>query len=598
MNIINKKDGNRAFFGMANFDSSYGIVSADEKFYRLIDERQCYPFIILHIIHKSHHDKFIDLVNSLASRAIKTDALLFQLKENCYEWMWMILERLEGEAEGKTLYNIRIFKISLLEETIREQKKIIRNYRSIMGLTDNLFFEYDVVTTEILIYWHSGEQDVIEIKMPLNDWKKEVIKNGYVPEQDHKTFFSLCEDLSNERGNFYYSFDNSILTKGREDVHWVIRGSTVHERSKLISIVGTINIQSNEGKSDTYFEERIHVDVLTGLLNKRAITQLAESKINFAGNNRLRLVIMDIDNFKQINDQYGHMAGDDVLLKVSNIFKRMIGNHGVAGRIGGDEFFAVLEDVEDEQDLRNILKAIRINVAWAINDSDRDIMVTCSMGTVEYPTDGHSYEELFQKADYSLYLAKQKGRNRYIIYDKEKHGDVIVDKKTKGVNCLESQKKERDKITTYSHIIQDLYQRGYDAILDSLSLIGQMCNCEKINIYYGEQMNCLIHWGENYPEDETVDYIYEPAYLEYFDENGVCVLDSIYITKTKLAYEHFTKQKLSSTMQVLFGDKTVIRGFLSFDRTMTKARLTSMDRYNLQLISKLIGFIIEKYQLS
>ena len=121
--------------------------------------------------------------------------------------------------------------------------------------------------------------------------------------------------------------------------------------------------------------------------------------------NRVSIVILDVDYFKQVNDRYGHLYGDKVLTRVAKKLKEVVGEDGVVGRIGGDEFMIVLNGINDDYSLRGILRAIRTQVKWEFKNDYENFQVTTSIGVAFSPNNGHEYEELFKKADFCLYMA-------------------------------------------------------------------------------------------------------------------------------------------------------------------------------------------------
>ena len=135
-------------------------------------------------------------------------------------------------------------------------------------------------------------------------------------------------------------------------------------------------------------------------------------------------MIIDIDDFKHINDTYGHIFGDQVIRRVAEIMQVLVGQRGVIGRFGGDEYVILLEKVETREQLKTLLKTIAKEFALAF---DPKTHVTASIGVSEYPVDGSEYEELMRKADKALYLAKEKGKNRHIIYEERLHSKLESD---------------------------------------------------------------------------------------------------------------------------------------------------------------------------
>ena len=108
--------------------------------------------------------------------------------------------------------------------------------------------------------------------------------------------------------------------------------------------------------------------------------------------------------------------GDRIIENIAKIMKEVVGNRGQVGRFGGDEFVIVTKTILSDEDFLYIIKTIRKNIAWKFEDIVPGVKITLSIGIVKSPNDGNMYEELFEKADKCLYLAKQKGRNRYVLY--------------------------------------------------------------------------------------------------------------------------------------------------------------------------------------
>ena len=188
-------------------------------------------------------------------------------------------------------------------------------------------------------------------------------------------------------------------------------------------VVGHIQARRNKGSFEA---TNIKHDSLTGLVDKSDIIKIAKGRIDDRRLEGTALVIIDIDFFKSINDNYGHQFGDEVIKKIADIISNEVGNDGVTGRFGGDEFFVVLYNIQSEPQLRAKLRAIKSMVSATFPDKgvDRDNPLSVSIGAAVFPKDADNYDDLFTLADHSVYLAKEKGRNRYIIYTLEKHGTL------------------------------------------------------------------------------------------------------------------------------------------------------------------------------
>ena len=160
-------------------------------------------------------------------------------------------------------------------------------------------------------------------------------------------------------------------------------------------------------------------DGLTGLLNHRAFYERLQEEIYRAERYRypLALVLADLDNFKKINDTYGHLVGDEVLRRVAEILRRQVRRSDVVARYGGEEI-AILMPQTTKADARRIAERVRRYIAnhpLRVGKGDR-IPVTLSFGVAAYPEDARNARELVARADAALYAAKTNGRNRVEVY--------------------------------------------------------------------------------------------------------------------------------------------------------------------------------------
>jgi diguanylate cyclase (GGDEF)-like protein len=169
--------------------------------------------------------------------------------------------------------------------------------------------------------------------------------------------------------------------------------------------------------TDTYEENLANAhkathDDLTGLPNRTLLEdRLAQAKAR-ADRNKTRLAVffIDLDNFKQINDRLGHHAGDEVLMAVANALTNGLRPSDTVARWGGDEFVALVPDLQGMDAVRNIAEGLLNATRCKLSGTAAEI-VTFSIGVAVYPNDADNASKLFLKADQTLYLAKSLGRN-------------------------------------------------------------------------------------------------------------------------------------------------------------------------------------------
>jgi len=196
----------------------------------------------------------------------------------------------------------------------------------------------------------------------------------------------------------------------------------VNEKKELV-IKEFENIQNTLDETFKELDSQINylyditvTDSLTGLGNRKYLYEYLYKKLKnhpkpFA------VVLLDLDNFKDINDYYGHNVGDEVLIKVAEVLKKHTIGKDVAIRMGGDEFVLIIEDFETEDELKQKLNRIlnALNKNWS--DNGENIITTVSMGVSLYPENGNTLEELIKNADIALYEAKKRGKNKIVNFN-------------------------------------------------------------------------------------------------------------------------------------------------------------------------------------
>jgi diguanylate cyclase (GGDEF)-like protein len=174
------------------------------------------------------------------------------------------------------------------------------------------------------------------------------------------------------------------------------------------------------GQYDRLVLER-DFDSLTETLNRRAFERLALNRVADRKSYPLALIAFDIDNFKSINDRYGHAAGDTVLREFGAILRAAVREKDVVGRIGGEEFVLLLPGTDGEfayriaERLRTVLESSRFD------EIDAALRVTTSAGIARYRP-GEAVAVMLARADHLLYAAKRAGRNRVVT---ESHGQTL-----------------------------------------------------------------------------------------------------------------------------------------------------------------------------
>jgi diguanylate cyclase (GGDEF)-like protein len=174
-------------------------------------------------------------------------------------------------------------------------------------------------------------------------------------------------------------------------------------------------------------EQSAQTDPLTGLLNRRGFQFAGVRGLDHAITDQVSysLVILDLDDFKRVNDSLGHLGGDMTLERVSAVMGRVKRQNDVTARMGGEEFAILLPGAGGGQ-AKVIAERLRGAIQAELADSPAPI--TCSVGVASFPEHGATLEQLMRAADYALYAAKDAGKNRTVLYDEGlRYGAAIPD---------------------------------------------------------------------------------------------------------------------------------------------------------------------------
>ena len=294
-----------------------------------------------------------------------------------------------------------------LEDSQRSLQMSLEQYELIRKNGGYITFEWNIKDDSMCFSKEMKDYfDYPEFVSSFSQQIKDLDKLG----EDQKKILSDCIDNIKKGVNFQKYELFFPLSTGKNkwfEVRIVTQKDSSGEPSVGIGIISDI---TELKEKINQLEQEIKIDRFTGLLNKTTIEYYGERKIQSLKNNELlAMMILDMDDFKNINDRYGHPAGDYVLKEVADIMRKLAPSGTRIGRIGGDEFIALLvtKDVNKFSDFANeVLKEIK-SVKW----HNIDVGVNCSIG-LAVANSKYTYYDLYKKADRALYQAKKVGKKQ------------------------------------------------------------------------------------------------------------------------------------------------------------------------------------------
>ena len=235
---------------------------------------------------------------------------------------------------------------------------------------------------------------------------------------DDRSAFAAGLRSSDEEAKSRWTTGSRMVSKNGDTV-WVSMDVRPLPRAmgEATSIVIVQDITA-ERASNELLSYKARYDTLTGLVNRRALRETLQREIARCARSRTRMALLwiDLDRFKEINDQYGHAVGDDVLREAGVRMQAVVRRQDVVGRLGGDEFAVLVTDVRDPAALDPYLDRLMAALTAPMSQAGAEIVVGGSIGVAYFPDDGSTSDDLMRSADHAMYAAKATPDSSYAYY--------------------------------------------------------------------------------------------------------------------------------------------------------------------------------------
>lgn len=403
-------------------DGVLAFIYSNERFFTQLGytREECRPMSLKEFAEKifgSELDKvkrsFVNWVYSASTGDIELRAIH---KDGTFRWFVLKLERM-ADDEHEYHYIISFKNITSLKITQLELQKEKERQQVLEEISDEIFIDYDVVNDVLTMSKRFseifGRECVFENAMEALTYDNIV---------DSRDIPVLLENINNafsgQRTNIYDLRLNALESK-----MWfrTVFTAIYDKNADTKRFIGKMYNVDKEKTEHSRLVLQEQTDALTGFYNKAAAGVRVDEYIKAVKPGiRCALMVLDIDNFRKINDTFGRAQGDRTLVTVSQQLQVLFRNSDILGRTGGDEFIMLIRDIDNESTMiaeekaRDICEVFR-NLSISSNNN---IPLSCSMGIAVYPEDGRNYAELFTSADSAMYEAKARGKNQYVFYGK------------------------------------------------------------------------------------------------------------------------------------------------------------------------------------
>lgn len=432
------------------------------------------------------------------------------------------LTRIEPDTSGASMIRVVLTRLDALMDEYLRQNDILSSYDSMLAFQPDLYYEYLPDEDRIILY-NTRLTHFSQGSMPLDEFRSQL--ETRCNEEARAALDTWMNHIRKMTPRFRLKIPCNLINSENQDVQSVlIRGMMVHRGSGQPTLVGVVHpLQARISE-----ENEISYDTLTGAISREHILRIAQDRVNRLNAEGTAVAILDIDFFKHFNDNYGHQHGDMILRQVTAIIQEEIKSAGLVGRIGGDEFLLFFYHVSGETELRAHLRSIKSVIFASLQD------VTVSIGAAIYPDDAKNYSDLFMVADYCLYLAKEKGRNRYIINNPTKHPPLeeIRRLQTDGTRLLV---KGRDDLPLGEALVQMVFLTKYGkqpSVESLLSEFAARAGIPLVSLWRRGDNSLLAACGKeknnvealkNFLKDHALEDLWMPAMIH----NGMCVVNTV-----------------------------------------------------------------------
>ncbi len=407
---------------IARADDDFTIEFANDGYYELVgytreEHTQRFKNIGMRTLHP---DDAQQALSSARAQWMQTGFFCVKAKlaHKRHDYIWAQFSgRLCTSEDGIDRINTVIVDISQHVELMEQLQKEQEFSNLIASFTDDAFFDGDILNSEVR--FSKNFADRFGIDEVVQNYPQSLIEKGIITEKN--THLYKRDDMSS--GENVMREEIHLKLPNGEDAWYLCHYNVIlDERDTPIRSVGKMTDITKQRLKIKELSDRAEIDQLTGLYNKATTEYLIKKtlKARRASDNQSALMIIDVDDFKSVNDKLGHYYGDLALARLAHSLKSMFRSDDIVGRIGGDEFFVFLKNFSDSRLVKEKAEKICRLFRKTYTENGISVNISASVGISLCPENSVDFDTLYQNADRALYQSKAAGKNTFLFFNAER----------------------------------------------------------------------------------------------------------------------------------------------------------------------------------
>lgn len=591
-----------------NADKDFSILHHNDSFLRLIgyskqDLSSIFGNKMINLI--VPEDREI-VINTMGAQLQSGNHTKFECRIKYQgKFLWILAQgQLTKNEKGCDRFCFVLVDITAEKESREALRRSEERYKIIIDQSDAIMFEWDFTSDTITF------SDKYEKVLGLSSTKershhsKELFR--VIHPDDEAIFKDWMQSTYKKMHTPHFEF--RFKTVENNYIWMRSRSSAVCDQNGLpIKAIGVFNNIDQQKVTINYLKQKSQQDSLTKLYNKEETRRYIEKCLaTCAPDEKSAMIIVDIDNFKGINDHLGHQFGDTVLVEISEKIKNLFRDTDIVGRLGGDEFVIFMRGITNDTAIYDKASTLTNALRNTYFGENKKYNVSGSIGIAYYPQHATDFKTLYKLADIALYQSKNKGKDCYTIYHDDM-ADALTDTRTP-LESLERFVASYFEDDPIYNIFEMLYETKdmHTTIHMILALAGKRFHVDRAYIFEhsddGKLSSNTYEWCADgvASEMDTLQNISTADlndFLAAYNKDGMFYCNDIK-TLDPFSYETLNRQGIKSFLHCAISNEGERKGFIGFDDCKQQRVWRSEEIAMLNYISKVLSIFILKKQVS